>query len=104
VCQFSRSARPEGVGLFLDLDVVIVGDITPSFERPGEFVIFKDGKRPWRVMAERGQFWHVPVIPPGARIIVLHGELNPPNALAGRRNRRWRFVKPVPWVGEHCVE
>ena len=38
-----------GTALFLDLDVVIVGDITPLFEAPGEFLIIHDWKRPWRV-------------------------------------------------------
>jgi hypothetical protein len=159
----------KGVALFLDLDVVIVGDITPFFEHPGEFLIIKDWKRPWRVtgnssvyrfrigahddvlqhfirhqasvrgrhrneqeylshaMRERGRlaywpadwcrsykyhcitrwptnYWRAPVIPPGARIIVFHGEVNPPDALAGRRNRRWRRVRPAPWVAEHWVE
>ena len=32
----------------------------------------------------------------GARIIVFHGEVNPPDALAGRRNRRLRYVRPAP--------
>ena len=35
--------------LFLDLDVVIVDDITPFFEEPGEFLIIHDWKRPWRI-------------------------------------------------------
>ncbi len=38
----------KGTALFLDLDVVIVGDITPFFEQPGDFLIIKDWKRPWR--------------------------------------------------------
>ncbi len=38
-----------GNALFLDLDVVIVDDITPFFELPGEFLIIHDWKRPWRV-------------------------------------------------------
>jgi hypothetical protein len=39
----------KGTALFLDLDVVIVGDITPFFEQEGEFLIIHDWKRPWRV-------------------------------------------------------
>ena len=38
-----------GTALFLDLDVVIVDDITPFFELPGDFLIIHDWKRPWRV-------------------------------------------------------
>lgn len=158
-----------GTALFLDLDVVIVGDITPFFEAPGEFLIIHDWKRPWRitgnssvyrfelgahadvlarfraeqatirarlrneqaflseVMHEQGRlaywpaawcasykyhciprwpanFWRTPHVPNGARIIVFHGEVNPPDALAGRRNRRLRYVRPAPWVAEHWVE
>ena len=39
----------QGTALFLDIDIVIVDDITPFFEQPGEFVIIHDWKRPWRV-------------------------------------------------------
>ena len=38
-----------GTALFLDLDVVIVDDITPFFEVPGEFLIIHDWKRPHRI-------------------------------------------------------
>ena len=30
-------------------DVVIVDDITPFFEQPGDFLIIHDWKRPWRI-------------------------------------------------------
>ena len=33
-----------------------------------------------------------------ARIMVFHGECNPPDALAGRRNRRFRFIRPARWI------
>jgi hypothetical protein len=39
----------KGTALFLDLDLVIVADITPFFEQPGEFLIIHDWKRPWRI-------------------------------------------------------
>jgi hypothetical protein len=39
----------QGTALFLDLDVVIVDDITPLFELPGEFLIIHDWKRPRRI-------------------------------------------------------
>ena len=39
----------KGTALFLDLDVVIVDDITPFFEQPGDFLIIHDWKRPWRI-------------------------------------------------------
>lgn len=158
-----------GTALFLDLDVVIVDDITPFFEEPGEFLIIHDWKRPWRitgnssvyrfelgahanvlaefratqetvrarlrneqaflseVMHRQGRLrywpkawcasykyhcipawptnlWREPVRPAGARIIVFHGEVNPPDAIAGRRNRVGRFVRPAPWVARHWQE
>jgi hypothetical protein len=158
-----------GCALFLDLDVVIVDDITPFFEEPGEFLIIHDWKRPWRitgnssvyrfelgahadvlaefratqesvrarlrneqaflseVMHRQGRlsywpqawcasykyhcippwptnYWREPVLPAGARIIVFHGEVNPPDAIAGRRNRALRVVRPAAWVAQHWQE
>jgi hypothetical protein len=159
----------QGTALFLDLDIVVVGDITPFFEQSGDFLIIKDWKRPWRItgnssvyrfrigahadvlqhfienqrevrrryrneqeylshaMRDRSRlaywppgwcrsykyhaitwwpsnYWRTPIVPAGARIMIFHGEVNPPDALAGRRNRRFRFVKPAPWVAEHWAE
>ena len=158
-----------GTALFLDLDVVIVDDITPFFEAPGEFLIIHDWKRPWRItgnssvyrfelgahadvlaefratqaevrarlrneqaflseaMHRQGRlrywphdwcasykyhcippwptnYWREPVLPAGARIIVFHGEVNPPDAIAGRRNRALRVVRPAAWVAQHWQE
>jgi hypothetical protein len=158
-----------GTALFLDLDIVIVDDITPFFEQPGEFLIIHDWKRPWRitgnssvyrfelgahadvldefrhtqaavrarlrneqafvseVMHRQGRlrywpsawcasykyhciapwpvnFWREPKLPAGARIIVFHGEVNPPDAIAGRRNRALRVVRPARWVAQHWRE
>lgn len=158
-----------GTALFLDLDVVIVDDITPFFELPGRFLIIHDWKRPWRVTGNSSvyryelgahadilahfrshheevrrlhrheqaylsdmidkqgdlaywpaawcasfkyhciprwpaNYWKAPAVPPGTRIVIFHGEVNPPDALAGRRNRRFRFMKPAPWVAQHWAE
>ena len=49
-------------------------------------------------------YWRTPVVPEGARILIFHGEVNPPDALAGERNRALRFVKPAPWVAAHWRE
>ncbi len=49
-------------------------------------------------------YWTEPVIPADARVIVFHGECNPPDALAGKRNRRFRFIKPATWVATHWRE
>ena len=158
-----------GTALFLDIDIVIVDDITPFFEMPGEFLIIHDWKRPWRVtgnssvyrfqlgahadvlakfraesaamralyrneqaylsgvLHEQGklQYWpadwcasfkyhsiarfplnyfRAPSIPKDARIIVFHGVMNPPDALAGRSNGNWRHAKASPWISDHWKE
>ena len=158
-----------GTALFLDLDVVIVGDITPLFETPGEFLIIHDWKRPWRVtgnssvyrfrlgahpdllshfrehvnelraafrneqaylsdyLHKQGKlaywpadwcvswkyhciprfpanYWRDPFIPAGARILVFHGVMNPPDALTGRSNGNWRHARPAPWIAQHWHE
>ncbi len=49
-------------------------------------------------------YWKAPFIPKDARIVVFHGECNPPDALAGKRNRRWRFIQPASWVADHWRE
>jgi len=49
-------------------------------------------------------YWQPPRIPEGARILIFHGECNPPDALAGRRNRHLGFIQPAPWVAEHWRE
>jgi len=159
----------QGTALFLDLDVVIVDDITPFFEEPGEFLIIHDWKRPWRitgnssvyrfrigahpevldrfrteheairarlrneqawlseVLHEQGKlaYWpsqwcaswkyhciprwpmnhfRAPSIPAGARILIFHGVINPPDAVAGRSTHWWRRAQPAPWLAEHWRE
>jgi hypothetical protein len=156
----------QGTALFLDLDVVIVDDIAPFFELPGEFLVIHDWKRPWRVtgnssvyrfrigahpdllayfrahvnevraqvrneqaylsdyLHKQGKlaywpaewcvswkyhciprfpanYWRDPFIPKGARILVFHGVMNPPDALAGRSNGNWRHARPAAWIAEH---
>lgn len=49
-------------------------------------------------------YWTPPFVPEGARIVIFHGECNPPDALAGRRNRRLRFIQPATWVAQHWHE
>jgi hypothetical protein len=48
-----------------------------------------------------GNYWREPLVPSDARIVIFHGECNPPDALAGRRNRALRFIRPADWVAEH---
>ncbi|MDR2128182.1 MAG: glycosyltransferase [Burkholderiaceae bacterium] len=49
-------------------------------------------------------YWRAPAIPEGARIIIFHGEVNPPDALAGRRNKPLAFIKPAPWIAQYWRE
>ncbi len=39
--------------------------------------------------------------PSDAKIIVFHGNPNPPDAIAGRSGKWYRKVLPTPWVAEH---
>ncbi len=43
-------------------------------------------------------YWRAPFVPQGARIVIFHGEVNPPDALAGRRNKRLHYIRPARWV------
>ena len=49
-------------------------------------------------------YWREPAVPADARIVIFHGECNPPDVLAGRRNRRLRFIRPARWVAQHWHE
>ncbi|MFA7527151.1 MAG: glycosyltransferase [Ottowia sp.] len=45
-------------------------------------------------------YWRAPFVPADARIVVFHGEVNPHDALAGRRNKPLGYIKPTPWVAQ----
>lgn len=49
-------------------------------------------------------YWQEPFLPHDARIVIFHGECNPPDALIGQRNRRFRFIKAARWVDQHWCE
>ena len=49
-------------------------------------------------------YWQEPAFPAGTRIVVFHGEVNPPDAIAGRRNRALRYMKAAPWVARYWAE
>ncbi|AMM26188.1 glycosyltransferase [Variovorax sp. PAMC 28711] len=48
--------------------------------------------------------WREPFVPEGARIVIFHGECNPPDALAGRRNRLFRYIRPARWIAKFWKE
>ena len=162
-----------GTALFLDLDVVVVGNLDDFFTQPGEFLIIRDYPRFWRTgtriignssvyrfelgahadvlanfrahieQAQRdhrneqvylshflhdqgklgywpaawcpsfkyhcipawpSNWWREPFIPEGARIVIFHGEVNPPDALAGKRNKRFAHIEPARWIAEYWKE
>ena len=45
--------------------------------------------------------WRAPFVPAGARILIFHGVINPPDALAGRSAHAWRRALPAPWIADH---
>ena len=49
-------------------------------------------------------YWRQPFIPQDAKIVIFHGEVNPPDALAGRRNKPLRHIEPASWIAEHWRE
>ena len=49
-------------------------------------------------------YWQEPSVPKDARVVIFHGECNPPDALQGKRNRRFRYIRPARWVGRHWIE
>ena len=49
-------------------------------------------------------YWKAPFIPKDARIVIFHGEVNPPDALAGKRNKRFAYIKPAQWVAQAWSE
>jgi hypothetical protein len=42
-----------------------------------------------------------PRLPPEAKMIVFHGHPKPPEAARGVWPRRFRRLRPTPWIGEH---
>lgn len=158
-----------GEVLFLDLDVVIVGNINDFFTYPARFAIIKDTKlkhritgnssvyrfivgehqevlqkfqnnfesikkqyrneqaylsaeihskhqlsywpsewcpsfkyhcmKPWPV-----NYFSMPTIPKGAKIIIFHGHPEPHEAIAGITEKWYRPVKPTQWVKDYWYE
>lgn len=45
-----------------------------------------------------------PGIPAGARILIFHDVMIPPDAVGGSSNGNWRRTRPAPWIAEHWRE
>ncbi len=48
-------------------------------------------------------YFQPPVKPAGAKVIVFHGEINPPEAVAGTGGKWYRYVLPSDWVKQNWV-
>ena len=42
-----------------------------------------------------------PKLPDNAKIVIFHGEINPPDAIAGGGGKWYRHVKPSPWLAQY---
>lgn len=47
------------------------------------------------------QWLKAPELPEGTKIVIFHGNPNPPDAIEGRSGKWYRKVLPTPWVKEH---
>lgn len=148
--------------LYLDLDVVITGNMNVFFQVPGHFLISNDWD--WRkpgvgnssvfrwipgsqdhiwehfsaapgqvrqahrneqeyvsAVARDLQFWPEPIcrsfkrhclprgvlkpfltprLPPGAHVLIFHGDPKPEDAIAGRSGKWYRRFRPTPWLAD----
>ena len=97
-----------GSALFLDLDVVIVDDITPFFEQPGEFLIIHDWKRPWRITGNSSVYRfelgaHPEVLDRFAKLALEPGGGSPADLTRLEQSfaARWQpVVKPTGFRGD----
>lgn len=46
-------------------------------------------------------FWQAPRLPHGAKIVIFHGEVNPPDALIGKQGKWYRKILPTPWIAQY---
>lgn len=115
VYRFELGAHADVLGYFRDhLDEVQARYrneqtyLSDVLHRQGKLAYWPDGWCPsfkyHGIPAWPSNYWKAPFVPRDARIMVFHGEVNPPDALAGRRNRRFRYIRPAHWVAEHWTE
>ena len=45
-------------------------------------------------------YWKARYVPQDPRIVIFHSEVNPSDALAGKRNKRFAHIEPALWVAE----
>ena len=49
-------------------------------------------------------WFRTPIKPKGAKILIFHGDPNPSGAIAGKRTKPLRFIRPAPWLEEYWQE
>lgn len=106
VALFNRDLGVEGVALFLDLDLVIVGPLDPFFDQPGEVVILRDddlfrAKPLRRLKPARDRFLHMVGNTSVFRYVVgAHGDvadayLADPGGMAARYEHEQQMVSDL---------
>ena len=45
--------------------------------------------------------FRTPRIPPGAKVLVFHGDPKPEEAVLGRGSKWYRVIKPAPWLQQY---
>lgn len=46
-------------------------------------------------------FGKAPILPKNAKIVIFHGEVNPPDAIIGKSGKWYRKVLPTPWINKY---
>jgi hypothetical protein len=42
-----------------------------------------------------------PILPKGAKMVIFHGEVNPPDAIMGKSGKWYRKVLPTDWIRDY---
>lgn len=46
-------------------------------------------------------WWQPPELPAHTKIVIFHGEVNPPDAIAGQGGKWYRHILPSPWIEQY---
>lgn len=112
VYRFEAGAHPE----ILDYFVKNIEQVKHEVRNEQEYLtreVHRMGKltywpKDWCVSFKYGcmpvfpfNYFKVPTIPQGARVVVFHGLPNPDDAVIGKGKGIRRHVLPTPWISEH---
>lgn len=112
VYRFEVNAHPEILENFRQRHAAVRTEVRNEQEYLSQYVAAHGGLTYWpdewcrsfKYHCNRGglaAWFRPPVLPAGTRIVVFHGNPNPPDAIAGRSGKWYRKVLPTPWVAEH---